>query len=282
MSFWHSVACAAVVAGFIVSAAEAQSLRKDDGPAELPPASYQDRQYVDSQGCVYIRAGYAGQVTWVPRVGRDRKVLCGYKPSLASAVPQPKIATRPAPVRTAQTSQRTVPKVGAAAKSAQPVQPVRVLRKPAPQPGPAAAPAPKRVVRAAPPVQAAPQKQVRRGKPACAGASPLSSQYINDGSRYPVRCGPQVDDPRGLPVPQGGARVERAATRDVLRPVPFQMPKGYENVWEDDRLNPMRGKRSERGDAQMALIWTDDVPARLVEIPVEQMRAVRLSTSGKK
>lgn len=64
--------------------ANAQSLRSDNGPAELPPASFKGKQYVDSKGCVYIKAGYGTRITWVPRVNRSRKVFCNSrnKPSL--------------------------------------------------------------------------------------------------------------------------------------------------------------------------------------------------------
>ncbi|MEL7344999.1 MAG: hypothetical protein AAFN59_09085 [Pseudomonadota bacterium] len=42
------------------------------------------------------------------------------------------------------------------------------------------------------------------------------------------------------------------------------IPKGYRLAWTDDRLNPLRGIGTPQGDAQMRLIWTDDVPAKLV------------------
>ncbi|SEN61307.1 Sporulation related domain-containing protein [Gemmobacter aquatilis] len=38
--------------------------------------------YVDSRGCVFLRAGLSGRTTWVPRVSSNRKALCGYPPTL--------------------------------------------------------------------------------------------------------------------------------------------------------------------------------------------------------
>lgn len=50
-------------------------------PAELPPASYKGKQYVDSQGCVFLRAGTQAQTVWIPRVTASGELLCGYPPS---------------------------------------------------------------------------------------------------------------------------------------------------------------------------------------------------------
>ncbi|MBS4011193.1 MAG: hypothetical protein KGZ72_10620, partial [Roseovarius sp.] len=84
----------------------AQSLRGSSEPAEFPPTSFQGRQYVDSAGCVFVRAGVAGNVTWVPRMTRGRDHLCGFQPSLAPSVQ----AAAPAPAQpVAQAAPRTQP-----------------------------------------------------------------------------------------------------------------------------------------------------------------------------
>ena len=50
-------------------------------PAELPPADYRGQQYVDSKGCLFMRAGAEGQTLWIPRVTREGVPLCGNPPS---------------------------------------------------------------------------------------------------------------------------------------------------------------------------------------------------------
>jgi hypothetical protein len=50
-------------------------------PAETPPSSFRGQQYVDSKGCVFIRAGADGDVLWIPRVNRSGRQLCNEPPS---------------------------------------------------------------------------------------------------------------------------------------------------------------------------------------------------------
>lgn len=50
-------------------------------PAEIPPAGYNGLQYIDTKGCVFLRAGTEAGTIWVPRVTAGGKQLCGYPPS---------------------------------------------------------------------------------------------------------------------------------------------------------------------------------------------------------
>ncbi|MEA5163279.1 SPOR domain-containing protein [Cereibacter johrii] len=76
----------AVSAAICALVAGAGAVSAQDGPAETPPSDFVAPQYVDSEGCVFLRAGVEGAVSWVPRVTRDRKPLCGYPPSLSPVV----------------------------------------------------------------------------------------------------------------------------------------------------------------------------------------------------
>jgi cell division septation protein DedD len=71
----------ALVASLIMALAIPAQARDVIRPAELPPADYAGLQYVDSKGCMFVRAGTAGEVLWVPRVSREGTPVCGNPPS---------------------------------------------------------------------------------------------------------------------------------------------------------------------------------------------------------
>ncbi|MGH1444416.1 MAG: SPOR domain-containing protein [Cognatishimia sp.] len=240
MLFTRTLAIALVASVIGLQAADARSLRNDGTPAEFPPASFKGKQYVDSQGCVFIRAGVDGSVTWVPRVARDRKMICGFQPSLknpsatASAAPVSnkvvQIVPNAAPVQTKTKAAKKVATVSK--KPAKVVQPARVA---APQ---------KRIVKTQPVVAApvAPKvtrkysvKQVAPNQVAtstqCAGISAQSQKYLNHPTAN-VRCGgqtmaPHFADAQGTPTTtithQPTYTAPAVKQRSVVRTKPVQV-----------------------------------------------------------
>jgi hypothetical protein len=233
MKITRIIAIALMTASLGIAAAQAKTLRKAEEPAEFPPASFKGKQYVDSRGCVYIRAGIDGLTTWVPRVTRSREVLCGYQPTFAKApvaTPDPartqtaQVITPAAPAKPAPAAKpAAAAPVATASKPAQVAKPVvrrvakPVVPAPAPRkvkvaaPKPAPQPAPYKVVRAAPatpapaPVATAPAtsgRKVVKARPgpkstrltSCEGVTGISRYYAGVSTdRYPVRCGPQTE-----------------------------------------------------------------------------------------
>ena len=243
----------------------AQAQLSKTQPAEFPPASYKGKQYVDSTGCVFIRAGIDGNVTWIPRVTRSRKTVCGFKPTQSAA------ASAPAPSAQPPAEITLAPAVTAAAAAP---APKAVPRRVAPK---VRKPAPRRVVKAAPRKVAAPQKPFPGT--ACPKHSPLGQRYTTNSSGLDIRCGPQEAAIPGV----NGAAPQHAAGRDQAEQITRQtriapkhvvinrrnttnvtVPKGYKSVWKDGRLNPRRAEQNLEGRDQMALIWTNTVPRRLI------------------
>ena len=194
---------AAAALALSAAMAQAQSSRI---PAEVPPASYSQAQYVDSNGCVFIRAGSNGMTTWVPRFGDDRRPMCGFEPSVQTGAAQVAAVTvpaapAPAPV-TVTAAVRTAPRavVTAAASVATGGVPYSV---------PPEASRPRVRVQAA-----APQAQVwqaqagtldtrwsfydQMGPSPCTNYSPHSQMYAVPSPampELPLRCGPQAQHP---------------------------------------------------------------------------------------
>lgn len=269
---------------FGAGAAYAQSLRDAEPPAEVPPSSYTGKQYVDSRGCIYVRAGFDGAVRWVPRVTRARKHICGAQPTLAHARqapdPTPKQDQQPdiAPKIASSATKRT----GTAGMKAQSsgASKVGALNTPA-------KPAMRKPVIPAQKAHGQRRSPVVQG--GCANMAPLSRRYM--GNDPDIRCGPQKAAPvtpgegqsvRGAPFvgrgdkPAQGIRIVQG-TRIVPRHVYEQQlqtadldgpPEGYSRVWEDDRLNRKRAHQTLSGKRSMEARWTRTVPRQLKPAPL--------------
>ena len=274
-----------------LSTAQAQALRDVDGPVNFPPGSYKGKQFVDNNGCAFVRAGIDGRVNWIPRVTRSRKLLCGLKPTFSGA------EANLAQAQSANT-------------------PVQITNNKAPA---AAAPAPAPAPRVAAAKPAAPKpapRQVQRVTRAttCANFTGISAQYAGSGPG--VRCGSQtqpvtgavqvqrqpvtvmrngqkktvqqrvVQQPTAAPKISGKETGQRIITRNSqtgqinaagnTRVVPRhvynqqqrsavtnKVPKGYRKAWDDDRLNPKRAQMTVEGIRQSDLIWTRTIPRKL-------------------
>ncbi|MDA9207247.1 SPOR domain-containing protein [Octadecabacter sp.] len=201
----------AIVAAVLGTSAAGQTLRNANPPAEAPPSNFSGNQYVDSNGCAFVRAGIGGTESWVPRVSRSREQLCGFQPTLASALPPlAPLPSRPTSeptqaVAAAQPTPAPAP-VAVAAASAQSARPA------VSQPTQAAAPTPPLTARVTPAAapspspqvivpEAAPQPRVLTRSQACAGLTGIQPNLVSQRTGRPIDCG------GAAPVVQQVARV---------------------------------------------------------------------------
>ena len=233
--FAKSVAVAGWVTVICASLAMAQPAGLAE-PAELPPAGFIGQQYVDSKGCVFLRAGLGGRVTWVPRVTADRKQLCS----------GPVAATEPAVVEEPAATVKAAPVKAAPAMVAKPA--VTTTRKV------------KKTAALAPP-NATPQGL----RMACPAATPFLERLISASGDSKLYCTKGDGTISGATLPRiidTGKVVGHLS--DVTIAPPSQtlpaVPKGYVRAWKDDRLNVDRAKTTAAGTAAQDKVWTREVP----------------------
>lgn len=287
----------------------AKSLRQVRTPAENPPASFKGKQYVDSRGCVFIRSGFGGKVTWVPRVNRKRQVYCSpqNRPSLsgsqlAALGHKPVIAdttVAKAPTVKKVVKQRTVTKV-----VAKPVLSKKTVRKAAPTKIAVPPKEVRRVVAVAPPkVVAKPtvRRVVKTTQPVATSGTTRKQVHPGDllRARRNGNPAPQATT-RGRKINTGGQQVHpgdlmrsrrlRAATQanaSVYAPAKVTNIRQVSASNSTDRVygyttvgTTIEADVSAKGDAQTELIWTNTVPRRLVKAKVKarQVRVAAVNT----
>lgn len=186
-------------------------------PAEFPPTSFEGNQFVDSNGCAFVRAGVGGAVNWIPRFNRSRQQLCNFQPTfpdtqVVAALPpiDPDLIIEITPPAAAEaTAPAPIPAPTRTRGVAAPIQTVASIpanRAPAAAPAPAPAPTvanSPRVVAAPTP---APQPRITFAE-ACDGRFGVQPGFISSVSGDPIDCGPAptvatAPAPEAAPVPQ--------------------------------------------------------------------------------
>lgn len=240
------------LAVFAALAGAGFAVAQTDGPAELPPEDYQGQSYVDSQGCIFLKAGYGGEAEWVPRVGEDRKAICGQTPTQAVSAVVDAAGEVPAPIRKVRSTK----------------------------------PATKQVAARAPVTIGCPVSvPVARRYATTDGGSVVLCTASNGsltGARspiYPAGSGVgaalSAEQGAGVVIP-----VQQAQSSAVPAINGFKPPKGYEVAWKDGRLNPLRGKGTAAGQAAQDKIWTRDVPAKAVVATGKAKTAVQTTIAA--
>ncbi|WP_282026613.1 SPOR domain-containing protein [Limimaricola cinnabarinus] len=183
-------------------------------PAEFPPESYSANQYVDSEGCAFIRAGIGGMTNWIPRMNRAREPLCGFQPSRTAAAPALPVVADPAPERSAPAPARRSAAAAAPAspqvrapEPARAAAPAKLTRaafcanRSGPQPGYVSSATGKTIIcgeagpnvttAAATATPGAPLRGAYSLAAVCADMAATGRRYVLQESGAPVTCGPQ-------------------------------------------------------------------------------------------
>jgi len=74
MSLYKTILSAGLIAIALPHMAAAQALKNVKAPANLPPADFKGVQYVDNNGCIFVRAGRLGDVATFPSAGGEKPV----------------------------------------------------------------------------------------------------------------------------------------------------------------------------------------------------------------